>query len=507
MRYKSALLLALLAAPCMHAFAGTLTTDGGAPVGDNQNSQTVGEHGPVLLQDFHLIEKLARFDRERIPERVVHARGTGAHGVFESYGDFSSYTKASFLQAAHKQTPVFVRFSTVVHSAGSPETKRDPRGFAVKFYTDQGNYDLVGNNLPVFFIRDAMKFPDMVHAFKPSPVYNKQDQGRVFDFLSHQPESTNMLTYLYSDLGTPASYRKTNGFGVHAFKWINAKGQARYVKYTWTSLQGVENLTAQQADDIGGKNQENLTQDLYTNLKAGNFPSWELSVQMLAPENLGKFDFDPLDPTKIWPEKLVPSVKIGKMTLNRVPDNFFEETEQAAFDPGVLVPGIEASEDRLLQGRLFSYGDTQRYRIGANYQQLPINHAKVTVDNQNQAGSMNAGHTVGETNYEPSVNPTAGENPQFKYARGLYPNAIIQQEGITKTNDYKQAGDLYRTYTDLEKDHLISNMVGDLGQVTNPDVVYEMVSHFYKADADYGTRLAKQLNLDLARIQGRAQKL
>jgi catalase len=294
---------------------------------------------------------------------------------------------------------------------------------------------------------------------------------------------------------------------VHAFKWINAKGQARYVKYKWTSLQGVENLTAQQAEEVGGKNQENLTQDLYTNLKAGNFPSWELSVQMIAPENLGKFDFDPLDPTKIWPENLVPSVKIGKMTLNRVPDNFFEETEQSAFDPGVLVPGIEPSEDRLLQGRLFSYADTQRYRVGANYQQLPINHAKVTVKNQNQDGSMNAGHTVGETNYEPSVAPTASEDPAYKYARGSYPNAIIQQQGISKTNDYKQAGDLYRSYSETDKAHLISNLTGDLVQVTNPDVVYEMLSHFYKADADYGTRLAKQLNLDLARVQGQAKKL
>jgi catalase len=504
MRYQRAGLLALFAvASVATAHAATLTTDGGSPVGDNQNSQTVGEHGPVLLQDFHLIEKLARFDRERIPERVVHARGTGAHGIFESYSDFSNYTKASFLNTAHKQTPVFVRFSTVVHSQGSPETARDPRGFAVKFYTDQGNYDLVGNNLPVFFIRDAMKFPDMVHSFKPSPVYNKQDQARVFDFLSHQPESTNMLTYLYSDLGTPASYRKTDGFGVHAFKWINAKGDIRYVKYKWTSLQGVENLTAQQAHEVGGKNWENLTQDLYTNLKAGKFPSWELSVQILKPEELAKFDFDPLDATKIWPENLVPAVKIGKMTLNKVPDNFFEETEQSAFDPGVLVPGIEPSEDRLLQGRLFSYADTQRYRVGANYQQLPINRAKVSVTNQSQAGSMNAGHTTGETNYEPSVHPTPGEDSHYKAASWTIPNATIQQKRISKTNDFKQAGDLYRSYSETEKEHLISNLAGDLGQIENPEIVYEMASHFYKADKDYGIRLAKALNLDLKQVQNR----
>lgn len=481
--------------------AETLTTDGGAPIGDNQNSKTVGKTGPVLLEDFHLIEKLSRFDRERIPERVVHARGTGAFGTFESYGDFSKHTKASFLSTAGKKTPVLVRFSTVIHSKGSPEVARDPRGFATKFYTDQGNYDLVGNNLPVFFIRDALKFPDMVHSLKPSPIYNKQDPNRFFDFFSHQPESTHMLTHVYSDNGTPASYRKTNGFGVHAFKWVNADGDVRYVKYKWTSLQGIENLTREQATKVGGENWENLTTDLYENIKAGNFPSWELSVQLLKPNDLDNFDFNPLDATKDWSEKDAPSIKIGKMTLNKVPDNFFQQVEQSAFDPGVMVPGIEPSEDKLLQGRLFSYADTQRYRVGANYQQLPVNQAKVAVRNYNQDGAMNAGHTTGEYNYQPNSDTNAyNEDPQFKYNTWEL-SGLVSQEKIDKPNDFQQAGELYRSFSEQDKTNLIGNLVADLSKVTNPAITYKMVSHFYKADTNYGTRLANALKLDLAQVK------
>ncbi|HEY9046943.1 MAG TPA: catalase, partial [Ohtaekwangia sp.] len=361
-----------------------LTTNTGAPVGDNQNSKTVGQNGPTLLEDIHLVEKLAAFDRERIPERVVHARGAGAHGEFIAADNFSAFTKASFLNEKGKKTPVFVRFSTVVHSSGSPETLRDPRGFATKFYTDEGNYDLVGNNLPVFFIRDAMKFSDMVHAFKPSPVYNKQDPNRVFDFFSHIPEGTHMLTRVYSDYGIPANYREMNGSGVHAFKWINEKGEVTYVKYTWKSLQGVRNLTAEEASKVQSQDFQHATVDLYENIKKGNYPSWELYVQMMKGSDFEKLDFNALDPTKIWPEQFAKPVLVGKMTLNRLPGNYFEEVEQSAFAPGTLVPGIEPSEDKLLQGRLFSYFDTQRHRIGGNFQQIPVNAPKVAVASNNQ---------------------------------------------------------------------------------------------------------------------------
>ncbi|QCR21477.1 catalase [Pontibacter sp. SGAir0037] len=496
-KQKLILLAALASAQVAFAQQKPLTTNTGAPVGNNQSSKTAGENGPVLLEDVHLIEKLASFDRERIPERVVHARGAGAHGEFESYGDFSAYTKASLFGSKGKKTPLFVRFSTVVHEQGSPETLRDPRGFAVKFYTDQGNYDLVGNNLPVFFIRDAMKFPDMVHSFKPSPIYNKQDQNRVFDFLSHQPESTNMLTYLYTNLGTPANYRQMDGFGVHAFKWVNTQGEVVYVKYKWTSLQGVKSLTAAEAAQVQAKDHTHATTDLYEQISKGNYPSWELSVQMLKPEDLDKFDFNPLDPTKIWPESVAPSMKVGKMTLNRVPGNFFEEVEQAAFAPGTLVPGIEPSEDKLLQGRVFSYFDTQRYRLGGNFQRIAINAPKVEVNSNNQNGAYSDRAKNSNINYEPSITKqgTYADNKQYEYSTRKI-DAETMQRVISKQNNFAQAGELYRSLSEADKKHLISNLAGDLGQVQNKEIVTRMVSHFYQADADYGNRLIKALKLN-----------
>lgn len=477
-----------------------LTTNTGAPVGNNQSSKTAGESGPVLLEDVHLIEKLASFDRERIPERVVHARGAGAYGEFESYGDFSEYTKASLFGQKGKKTPVFVRFSTVVHEQGSPETLRDPRGFAVKFYTDQGNYDLVGNNLPVFFIRDAIKFPDMVHAFKPSPVYNKQDANRVFDFFSHVPEAVNMFTYLYSNLGIPANYRQMDGFGVHAFKWVNTKGEVTYVKYKWTSQQGVKGLSAAEAAQQQAKDHSHATSDLYAQVGKGNNPAWELSVQMIKPEDLDKFDFNPLDPTKIWPESIAPSMKIGKMTLNRMPENYFEEVEQAAFSPGTLVPGIEPSEDKLLQGRVFSYFDTQRYRVGPNFQRLPVNAPKVEVNSYNQNGAMSNRGTNSNVNYQPSVSQGSYQDtPQHSYSTRKI-DAETMQRVISKQNNFKQAGELYRSLSETDKKHLIANLAGDLGTVQNKQVVNTMVSYFYQADADYGDRLIKALKLNKAEV-------
>src|SRR5271168_3146373 len=384
----------------------TLTTNAGAPVADNQDSLTAGENGPVLLQDLHLIDKLQTFDRERIPERVVHARGVGAHGFFVSYADESQYTKADFLNAAGKQTPVFVRFSTVMPSKGSAETgTRDPHGFAVKFYTQQGNYDIVGINQPVFFIRDAIKFPDFVHAMKPSPVTNRQDPARQWDFLSLDRESTNMMTYMYLDSGIPQNYRQMDGWGIHAFRWVNAQGKVVFVKYKWTSMQGYLNITPRTAAAELVKDYQGATDDLYREVGKGNFPSWELSVQIATPEQLAKLDFDPFDDTKIWPESIFPQTKIGKMTLNKMPDNYFQETEQSAFAPGNLVPGIEPSPDRMLQGRLFSYLDTQRYRIGPNFQQLPINRPISPVNSYNQDGPMDLRDSGSEVNYQPNSAP------------------------------------------------------------------------------------------------------
>ena len=487
--------LALMSLFFLVANAQTLTRNNGAPVGDNQNSITAGENGPVLLQDTQLLEKLAQFDRERIPERVVHARGAGAHGIFESYGNFSAVTSALFLNQKGKKVPVFVRFSTVVHSSGSPEIARDPRGFATKFYTEQGNYDLVGNNLPVFFIRDAIKFPDMVHSLKPSPITNKQDPNRFFDFFSHVPESTQMLTFVYSDMGTPANYRQMDGFGVHAFKWINAKGESVYVKYKWTSMQGHKNLTADETKKVVAEEWGHSTKDLYDNISKGVFPSWELSVQMLKPEDLDKFDFNPLDATKVWSETIAPSVKIGKMTLNRIPDNFFEETEQSAFAPANLVPGIEASEDRLLQGRLFSYLDTQRYRLGANFTKIDINSPKNTVNNYNQNGALRNTNQKSDVNYQPSsTNGALTENAEYK-AYQLKLSGYVQQAKIKKENNFVQAGNLYLSFSEAERVNLIKNLAGDLSQVKDKTIQGKMVGFFYFANNDYGTRLAQALGL------------
>jgi catalase len=474
-----------------------LTTNTGSPVGDNQNSQTAGENGPVLLQDTHLLEKLAAFDRERIPERVVHARGTGAHGFFESYGNFSNLTKAAFLNQTAKKTPVFVRFSTVVHSSGSPEIARDPRGFATKFYTEQGNYDLVGNNLPVFFIRDAIKFPDMVHSLKPSPVTNKQDPNRFFDFFSHVPEATHMLTHVFSDFGTPANYRQMNGFGVHAFKWVNAKGEVVYVKYQWTSLQGIVNLSADETKKVVAEDWGNATTDLYENIGKGNFPTWELSVQMIKASDLDKFDFNPLDATKVWSQQIAPSVKIGKMTLNRMPENFFEETEQSAFTPANLVPGIEASEDKLLQGRLFSYLDTQRYRLGANFQKIDINAAIAKVNSENQDGNLRNTKQKGNVNYQPSETTEGLTEDKTAKPSNLPLAGTTVQMKIRKENNFVQAGELYMSFSEQDKTHLINNLAGDLGKVKSKKIQMTMVSNFYKANVDYGTRLAKALGISL----------
>lgn len=485
--------------------AQTLTTNTGTPVGDNQNSKTIGNNGQVLLEDIHLIEKLAAFDRERIPERVVHARGAGAYGEFVAATDFSDVTMAHFLGQAGRKTPLFIRFSTVVHPQGSPETYRDPRGFAVKFYTEQGNYDLVGNNLPVFFIRDAIKFPDMVHAFKPSPLTNgASDPNRVFDFFSNIPESTHMLTWLFSDYGTPANYREMVGNGVHAFKWVNDKGEVTYVKYKWQPKQGERNLTADEAAQIQSHSIEHATLDLYHSIEKGDYPQWDLYVQMLKKEDFDKLDFNPVDVTKIWPEDLIKPVLAGTMTLNKNAENYFQEVEQSAFSPGTLVPGIEPSEDKLLQGRLFSYFDTQRHRLTGNFQQIPVNSAKnAKVNTYNQDGFMSMREQKGDINYQPSTNrPEVKEDTKFKYSQSVFPaGTTTTQAKIDKENNFAQAGDLYRSFSKKDQDNLIKNLSGALNSVENKVIVKKMIAHFHQADKDYGNRLLQETSLKLSDIQ------
>jgi len=475
------------------AAAPQMTRDNGAPIGENRHSKAAGDFGPVLLEDTTLIEKLARFDREREPERVVHARGTGAHGVFTATADISNITSAS-LFASGKQTPVFVRFSTVIHPSGSPEGMRDPRGFATKFYTDQGNWDLVGNNLPIFFIRDAIQFPDMIHSLKPSPVTNKQDPNRFFDFFSATPEATNMLAHVYSNLGTPASYRTMDGNGVHAFKLVNAKGETVFAKFRWISRQGVKNLNGAQ---VATASWNYLTDDLYGEIAKGDFPVWDLMVQTMKPSEFAKLDYNPFDDTKEWLG--VPFRKIGEMTLNKVPTNFFEFTEQSAFAPANMVPGIEASPDPMLQGRLFSYSDTQRHRIGANVMQLPVNRPLASVVNNNQDGQLDHATKTSDVNYFPAA--TAAKSTDARYRASTYAvDAMVDAKPIAKTNNFAQAGAFYRALSAQDRADLVTNLAGDLNVVTSARTKTIMVSYFYQADQDFGTRLATAVNVPMADV-------
>lgn len=487
-----------------------LTTRQGHPVYDNQNLRTVGNRGPATLENYQFLEKMSHFDRERVPERVVHARGAGAHGVFEAYGTvgdepISKYTRAKFLQEKGKTTPLFVRFSTVIHGNHSPETLRDPRGFAVKMYTEEGNWDLVGNNLKIFFIRDAIKFPDFIHAFKPDPVTNIQDPERQFDFISHTPEAMHMITFLFSPWGIPATYRHMQGSGVNTYKWVNKEGEAVLVKYHWEPLQGIKNLTTQQAQEIQGKNFNHATQDLYEAIERGEYPEWELCVQIMSDDDHPELDFDPLDDTKLWPKEQFPWYPVGKMTLNRNPVNYFAEVEQSAFGTGVLVDGLDFSDDKMLQGRTFSYSDTQRYRVGTNYLQLPINRPIAHVATNQRDGQMAyhqdiAPGTNPHVNYEPSSLGGLREAPKAgKDYNPLYEARLVRQK-IDRQNDFKQAGETYRNMEQWEKDDLIANLTDALSHC-NKTIQEKMVGMFFQCDQEYGQRVADGLQAAAERMK------
>jgi catalase len=480
---------------------GILTTRQGHPVFDNQNIKTIGNRGPATLENYHFIEKISHFDREEVPERVVHARGTGAFGYFETYGKVGDepvekYTRAKVFSGAGKRTPVLVRFSTVAGAKGSPETARDPRGFAVKMYTEDGNWDLVGNNLKIFFIRDPMKFPDMIHAFKPDPVSNVPNPQRMFDFVARSPESIHMITFLFSPWGIPATYRHMQGSGVNTYKWVNDKGKAVLVKYHWEPKQGIRNLTQEEAEKIQAKNVEHATQDLYEAIERGDYPEWELFVQIMEDGYHPELDFDPLDVTKLWPEDQFPWLPVGRLVLNQNPVDFHAEIEQAAFGTGVLVDGMDFSDDKMLQGRTFSYSDTQRYRIGANYLQLPVNAPRVPIRTNQHRGQMDrrdpreSGGNP-HINYEPSLLGGLEEAAR----EGSVPhqpmyNAAAMSAPIERTNDYGQAGQTYRSFEDWERDELIKNL-SDALAVCDKRIQDAMIEHFTKADEDYGRRVKK----------------
>ncbi|WP_156153530.1 catalase KatA [Domibacillus robiginosus] len=473
-----------------------LTTSWGAPVGDNQNSQTAGHRGPTLIQDVHLLEKLAHFNRERVPERVVHAKGAGAHGYFEvTNNDISKYTKADFLSQAGKRTPMFIRFSTVAGELGSADTVRDPRGFAVKFYTEEGNYDIVGNNTPVFFIRDAIKFPDFIHTQKRHPQTHLKNPTAVWDFWSLSPESLHQVTILMSDRGIPATLRHMHGFGSHTFKWVNAEGQAVWVKYHFKTDQGVKNLDVDVAAKLAGENPDYHTEDLFNAIDNGDFPSWTLYVQIMPFEDANTYKWDPFDVTKVWSQKDYPLIEVGKMTLDRNPENYFAEVEQATFSPGTLVPGVEPSPDKMLQGRLFAYADAHRYRVGANHNTLPINSPKCPYHNYQRDGQMrfdgNGGKSV---YYEPNSFGGPVETPEAKLTP-FEVEGFAGEHSYSHDDHYTQAGDLYRLLSEDERTRLVNNIVGAMKPVEREDIKLRQISHFYKADPEYGTRIAEGLGL------------
>lgn len=489
----------------------TLTTRQGHPVHNNQQQRTVGSRGPATLENYQFLEKISHFDRERVPERVVHARGFVSHGEFEAYGavgdePVATYTRAKLFQQKGKKTPVTVRFSTVAGGRDSSEAARDPRGFAVKFRTDDGNWDLVGNNLQIFFIRDAIKFPDLIHSQKPDPVTHRQDPNRVFDFIAQTPESIHMVTWLFSPYGIPKNYRTMRGSGVNTYRWVNAKGEGVLVKYHWLCQQGEEGLTAAQAAEIQAHDLGHASKDCYEAIERGDYPRWELNVQIISDDEHPELDFDPLDDTKIWPREQFPYRPVGMMTLNRNVENFFNENEQVAFGTGVLVDGLDFSDDKMLVGRTFSYSDTQRYRIGANYLQLPVNRPRDDVDvNTNQeGGQMSYGvddrGADGHINYEPSLLSGLREAGEDYREYRPHVEGQIMKAPIERTNDYGQTGDTYRNaLTDAERDDLVTNLVDALGQC-DKRIQEKMVAHFTKADTDYGRRVAGGIGIDHASL-------
>jgi len=488
-----------------------MTTNHGVKINDDQNSLKAGERGATLLEDFILREKITHFDHERIPERVVHARGSGAHGVFKVYEDLSPLTRAAFLCDPGQETPVFVRFSTVAGSRGSTDLARDVRGFAVKFYTSEGNFDLVGNNMPVFFIQDALKFPDLIHAVKPEPDHEMPQAASAhdtfWDFISCLPESAHMIMWLMSDRALPRSYRMMEGFGVHTFRLVNAQGKSSFVKFHWKPLLGVHAIAWDEAQNISGKDPDYHRRDLWDAIEAGAFPEWELGIQVVEEENEHQFEFDLLDPTKLIPEELVPVQRIGKMTLNRNPDNFFAETEQVAFHVGHVVPGIDFTNDPLMQGRLFSYTDTQLIRLGGpNFHEIPINRPINPVHNNQRDGYMRQTINRGKTSYGP--NGIANNDPQQVSASNggfvSYNERIdakkIRARSRSFFDHFSQAKLFFDSQSEAEKNHIVDALSFELGKVKMVAVRERMLGMLTHIDKGLAAGVAYTLGLHVPQI-------
>jgi catalase len=472
-----------------------LTTEAGIPVGDNQNSLTAGPRGPLLVQDWQLFEKHAHFNRERIPERVVHAKGSGAYGTLTVTGDITRYTKAKIFSQIGKQTECFWRFSTVAGERGAADAERDVRGFAMKYYTEDGNWDLVGNNTPVFFVRDPYKFPDFIRTQKRDPKTNMRSPTAMWDFWSLSPESLHQVTILMSDRGLPKSFRNINGYGSHTYSFINKDNQRFWVKFHLKTMQGIANLTNAEAAGLVGQDRETHQRDLFGAIERGNFPKWRFCVQIMPEADADKTWFNPFDLTKVWPHKDYPLVEVGIVELNRNPENYFAEVEQASFSPANVVPGISHSPDKMLQFRIFSYADAHRHRLGVNYESLPVNKARVPVHNYYRDGAMRFDENGGgSVNYEPNSFGGPVEDPAFKEPPLPVSGAADRYNHRIGNDDYTQPGNLFRLMSPDQKRQLFDNIAAAMQGV--PDAIkLRQIGHFTKADPAYGAGVAERLGL------------
>ncbi len=480
-----------------------LTTDVGRPVGDNQNSLTMGPRGPIVFDDYLLFEKMAHFNRERIPERVVHAKGSGAYGTFTCTNpDMKKYTTAKLFDTVGKKTPTLLRCSTVGGEKGSADTERDPRGFALKFYTEEGNWDLVGNNTPVFFIRDPLKFSDFIHTQKRDPETNLKSPTMMWDFWSLSPESLHQVTILFSDRGTPKGFRHMNGYGSHTFSLINAKNELFYVKYHFKTKQGIDNFTGQEADQMKSVDLDYSQRDLYSSIEKGDFPKWTVQIQIMPEAEAATYHLNPFDLTKVWPHGDYPVIEIGELELNRNPKNYFAEIEQSAFEPRNVVPGMGFSPDRMLQGRLISYPDAHRYRLGVNYESLPVNQPKCPYATYHRDGSMVYGDNGGDSpNYEPNSFGGPKEDPKYKERPTTYADATVARYDHRELDGdyYTQPGNLFRLLKPDAQQRLVDNIAGSLKQVEQR-IQDLQINHFYKCDPKYGEGVAKAIGRKIEEV-------
>jgi catalase len=473
----------------------TLTTDAGAPVADNQNSLTAGPRGPLLVQDVHLFEKHAHFNRERIPERVVHAKGSAAFGTFTVTQDITRFTRASIFAEVGKTTETFLRFSTVAGERGAADAERDVRGWALKFYTDQGNWDLVGNNTPVFFVRDPLKFPDFIHTQKRDPRTNVRSATAMWDFWSLSPESLHQVTILFSDRGIPKSYRHMHGFGSHTFSLINAKGERSWVKFHFKTQQGVENYTNAEAAALVGGDRETHQRDLYEAIERADYPRWTMYIQVMPEADADRTPYNPFDLTKVWPHAEYPLIEVGVLELNRNPDNYHAEVEQSAFSPGNVVPGISFSPDKMLQFRVFSYGDAHRHRVGVNADHLPVNRPRVPVNSYARDGAMRFdGNGQGSVNYEPNSVGGPVENHAYREPPLKITGDADHYDHRAGNDDYGQAGALFRLISSGQQAALMDNIAAAMGGVPEY-ILRRQIAHFAKADPAYGAGVAQRVGV------------